>query len=78
MIYFYKLKKYHAQFNKQVLVQSVNKVLMPSKQMKNKKKTTLPEPFQNQISKLYKMAKSIPIAHMYMTTHFPGLVQALQ
>jgi len=24
------------------------------------------------------LSKSIPIAHWYMTVHFPGLVQALQ
>ena len=37
------------------------------------KNITLLEQFQNQIE-----AKSIPLTHIYMTAHFPGLVQALQ
>ena len=34
------------------------------------------ELFQNPIEKSSKEAKLIPLAHKYMTDHFPGLVQA--
>ena len=42
------------------------------------KHTTLSEHLQNKIEKSYKGAKSISLAHKYMTTHVPGLVQAFQ
>jgi hypothetical protein len=42
------------------------------------KKKTMWQQFQNKISKSYKEAKSISIAHKYMTGHFPALVQVLQ
>jgi len=40
--------------------------------------TILSEQFQNPIEKSSKRAISKPGAHIYMTIHFPGLVQALQ
>jgi hypothetical protein len=47
--------------------------------MKNKTNNKLSKQPQNQIIKLWKEAnpRSIPLTHKYMTTHFPGLVQAL-
>jgi len=47
--------------------------------MKNKTNNKLSKQLQNQIIKLWKEAnsRSIPPTHKYMTTHFPGLVQAL-
>ena len=39
---------------------------------------TLSEQYQNQIVKSQKKANPIPVAHKYMTVHFPGLVMALQ
>ena len=36
------------------------------------------EQFQNLIENLKKKAKTITLAHPYMTVDFPGLVQALQ
>ena len=46
--------------------------------MKKKKITTLSEQFQNPKEESWKEAKYIPLTHKYMTTQFPGLVQALQ
>jgi len=41
------------------------------------KNTTPSEQFQNLIRKVVETdAKSIPLTHMYMITHSPGLVQA--
>ena len=43
-----------------------------------KKNTQLSEQVQNLIGKSEIGAKLIPLTHIYMTSHFPGLVQALQ
>jgi hypothetical protein len=40
------------------------------------KNTTLSEQFTNKVLKSDKESKSIPLTYKYMTTHFPGLVQA--
>ena len=43
------------------------------------KNTTLLEQFKNLIEKIvHTESKSMPLAHLYMATHFPGLVQALE
>ena len=40
--------------------------------------TTLSEQFQHPIEKPQKKVNSIPLTHIYMTAHFPGLINALQ
>jgi len=46
--------------------------------IKNHQNTTLSEQFLNLTKIIEIEAKSIPLTHIYITTHFPGLVQALQ
>jgi hypothetical protein len=45
--------------------------------MQNKEYNTV-ETFPKSQRKYYEEAKFIPLTHKYMTTHFPGLVQACQ
>ena len=45
--------------------------------MKKKKNTTLLEQCQNTIEKQKKDEKAIPLIHIYMTGHIPGLVHVL-
>ena len=45
---------------------------------KEKKSTTLSEQFHKPTAKSSKEARSVPLAHKYMTAHLSGLVQALQ